>query len=101
MIAHEEFIVIHTLHKQGKNIRKISRLTGLDRRTISERLKQDLRTTKKRTYTYILDPFKPYIKKRYEEALPRQIPSYVILREIAEFGYTGKIRILQTYLSTE
>lgn len=53
MITHEEFIVIHTLHKQGKSIREISRLTGLDRRTISKHLKQEnLEPYKKRTYTF-------------------------------------------------
>ncbi len=36
MITHEEFIVIHTLHKQGKNIREIHRLMGFDRRTMQE-----------------------------------------------------------------
>lgn len=101
MITHEKFIAIHTLHKQCKSIREISRLIGLDKRTISKRLKQNsLEPRKKRTYTSILDPFKAYIKKRYEETLPRQIPSSVILREITEFGYTGKLRILQTYLGS-
>ncbi|WP_321303934.1 ATP-binding protein [Campylobacter sp.] len=68
--------------------------------TISKRLKQEsLEPYKKRKYNSI-DPYKSYIKKRYEETLPKQIPSSVILREISEYGYTGKIRILQTYLST-
>lgn len=67
---------------------------------ISKRLKQEtLDPPKKRTYTSILDSFKPYIKKRYEETLPWQISSSVILKEITELGYHGKVRILQTYLS--
>lgn len=93
--------MIHTLHKQGKSIREISRITGFNRRTISKRLKQEsLEPYKKRKYNSILDPYKSYIKKRYEETLPKQIPSSVILREIIEYGYTGKLRLLQTYLST-
>lgn len=32
--------------------------------------------------------------------MPKQIPSSVILREIIEYGYTDKLRLLQTYLST-
>lgn len=57
MITHEEFIVIHTLHKQGKSMREISRITGLDRRTISKRLKQDLRTTKEKNLHFYSRPF--------------------------------------------
>gem|GEM_PF-2646307 len=39
MITYEEFIVIHTLRDQGYSIRAIARMTGIDRRTISKRLK--------------------------------------------------------------
>jgi transposase len=31
MITYEEFIVIHTLHRQGHSIRSIARITGVDR----------------------------------------------------------------------
>ncbi len=40
MITYEEFIMIHTLYKQGYSMRAISRMTGIDRRTISKRLKE-------------------------------------------------------------
>ena len=36
MIDKEEFTVIHTLHKRGYSIRAISKIVGLDRRTISK-----------------------------------------------------------------
>ncbi len=41
MITYEEFIMIHTLYKQGYSMRAISRMTGIDRRTISKRLKEN------------------------------------------------------------
>ncbi len=100
MITREEYVVIHTLYKQGYSIRGISKIIGLDRRTISKRLKQSESVGyKTREYKSKLDPFKDYINKRIGEAYPDKIPAAVIYREIAEFGYGGKIRILQNCLS--
>jgi transposase len=100
MITYEEFVMIHTLHKQGYSIRAIARMTGLDRRTISKRLKEkELMPRKKVEYKSKLDPFKEYIKERIAAALPHRIPSTVIYREILNKGYKGKIRILQSFMS--
>ncbi|WP_456456961.1 IS21 family transposase [Nitratifractor sp.] len=99
MISQEEFTVIHTLKAQGYSIRAIARMTGLDRRTVSRRLKQSERKPyAKREYPSKLDRFKPYIQKRLEEALPKRIPSTEILEEIVLRGYDGKLRILQEYM---
>ena len=100
MITYEEFIVIHTLRDQGHSIRAIARMTGIDRRTISKRLKEkEMKPYKKRQFTSKLDPYKAYIDKRLTEAIPDRIPSSVILEEIAAQGYEGKVRIIQSYLS--
>jgi transposase len=100
MISQEEYTVIHTLHKKGYSIRKISSIVGLDRRTVSKRLKESsLEAYGLREYLSKLDPYKEYIKKRYEDGLPDIIPSSVILKEIEELGYDGKIRSLQSYMS--
>ena len=40
MISKEEFIVIHTLKNRGYSIRAIARSVGLDRRTVTKRLKE-------------------------------------------------------------
>ena len=101
MIDKEEFIVIHTLHKRGYSIRAISKIVGLDRRTISKRLQEeDLIPYKKVEYKSKLDPFKTYIIQRVQQAQPDKIPSSVIYEEIKKYGYTGKIRTLQTFLSS-
>ena len=100
MITYEEFVMIHTLHRQAYSIRAIAKMTNLNRRTVSKRLKEEeLKPRKKVVYKSKLDPFKDYIKKRIEDALPHRIPSTVILQEIADRGYRGKIRILQKYMS--
>lgn len=101
MIDKEEFTVIHTLHKRGYSIRAISKIVGLNRRTVSKRLKEnELKSYKKVEYKSKLDPFKEYIISRVQQATPDKIPSSVIYEEIKKYGYNGKVRILQTYLSS-
>jgi len=96
----EEFTMIHALKAQGYSIRAIARETGLDRRTISKRLKEEeLKSYKNRKFQSKLDSYKEYIKKRVEEALPDKIPSSVIYEEISDMGYNGKVRILQSHMS--
>lgn len=101
MIDKEEFTVIHTLHKRGYSIRAISKIVGLNRRTISKRLQEkELKPYKKIEYKSKLDPYKKYIVKRVQQAVPDKIPSTVIYEEIKKYGYDGKIRILQTFLNS-
>ena len=101
MIDKEEFTVIHTLHKRGSSIRAISKIVGLDRRTIAKRLKEtELQQYKKVTYKSKLDPYKEYIISRVQQALPDKIPSTVIFEEIKKYGYDGKIRIIQTFIKS-
>jgi len=91
--------MIHTLKAQGYSIRGIAKMTGLNRRTISKRLKEEeLKAYKKRMFKSKLDNYKEYIKNRLKTALPDRIPSSVIYEEIKEMGYEGKIRILQMFL---
>ena len=101
MISKEEFIVIHTLKKQGCSIREIARRMGMDRRTVSKRLKEgDLQPYKQRIYPSKLDNYKEYINQRVIHALPDRIPASVVLEEIQTQGYQGGIRILQEYIRT-
>jgi transposase len=76
-------------------------MTGLNRRTITKRLKEEeLKPYKKRSCKSKLDDFKGYIEHRIKKALPDRIPSSVIYEEILEMGYNGKIRILQTFIKS-
>jgi transposase len=101
VISKEEFTVIHTLKKRGYSIRAIAKIVGLDRRTVTKRLKEPvLQQYKKITYKSKLDPYKEYITKRLQQALPDKIPSTVIFEEIKKYGYDGKIRIIQTFIKS-
>jgi len=91
--------MIHSLKAQGYSIRAIAKMTGLNRRTVSKRLKEEsLKPYKKRKVKSKLDNYKEYIENRVQSALPDKIPSTVIYEEIKEMGYEGKIRILQMFL---
>lgn len=82
MITQEQYVMIHTLHAKGYSIRGIAKIVGLDRRTVSRRLKQnELMSYQSRKYQSILDPYKDYINKRLKQALPDYIPAPVILRK--------------------
>jgi len=99
MIQTEEFIVIHTLYKQGHSIRSIAKIMKLDRRTVAKRLKEEeMKPYEKRSYKSLVDPFKDFIDARLMQALPKRIPSTVILEEIKNKGYKGQIRILQSHM---
>ena len=76
MIDKEKFTVIHTLHKRGYSIIAISKIVGINRRTISKRLKEsDIVPYKKVIYKSKLDPYKEYITSRITQALP----DYIVL----------------------
>src|SRR5690606_34170903 len=45
-----------------------------------------------------LDPFKPHLLERIEQARPDWIPATVLLREIQAAGYTGGISQLKAYI---
>ncbi|RTK99627.1 MAG: IS21 family transposase [Proteobacteria bacterium] len=102
MITQQEFIMIHELKKQGYSIRAIARITGKDRKTISRHLKNDQLAVIKRTNNKQskLADFEGFIIERVAQSKAR-IPSIVILKEIRELGYTGKLRILQDFLKRE
>jgi len=101
MIDKEEYTVIHTLHKRGYSIRSIAKIVGLNRRTVSKRLKEEeLQPYKKISYPSKLDPYKNHILKRVQQASPDKIPSTVIFEEIKKYGYDGKIRIIQSFMQS-
>ncbi len=100
MITNEEFFMVHSLFKQGNSIRGITKQTGLNRRTITKKLKQDNNMVKKRSYNSKLDDFKSYIIQRVKDTFPKRISSPALLSELIDMGYTGKIRILSEFVSS-
>ena len=96
MLNREEWMDIHLLSRQGHSIRSIARLTNLSRNTIRRALREKAHqpyNTAGRTSK--LEPFKPYIEKRYNECA---LSAVRMLEEIRPQGYTGGIHILRRYV---
>lgn len=100
MLTQEQAVEIKVLERQGRSIRQIMKETGLSRNTVRKYLRQpgDLRYGPRVARPCKLDPFKPYLLERIEQARPDWIPATVLLREIQAEGYAGGISQLKTYV---
>jgi transposase len=100
MLTQEQAVEIKVLERQGRTIRQIMRETGLSRNTVRKYLRQptDLRYGPRAARPCKLDPFKPYLLERIEQARPDWIPATVLLREIRAEGYVGGISQLKAYV---
>jgi len=93
---------IQILRRQGKGIREIVKLTGHSRNTVRKYLRDgqaEPQPTLRVKRASKLDPFKAYIVGRIKAAKPDRLPANVLLREIAAMGYTGRERILRTFIA--
>jgi len=88
---------IRALRKEGHSIRAICRLTGYSRNTVRRVLREAGPCAYKAPgRTSCLDPFKAYVKERYESCA---LSGVRILAEIQPMGYAGSLRTLRRYLS--
>lgn len=102
MLTQEMVVTIKVLKKQGKPIKAIARDTGVSRNTVKKYLHQASSTPRyggARKRPSKLDPYKDYLHRRIAAAHPDWIPAVVLYDEIIAQGYTGKIRILRSYLA--
>ena len=87
--------------RRGEAVREIARQLGCARNTV----RRYLRDESARRYgprvprPCKLDPFQEYLRERVGQARPRWIPATVLLREIAERGYSGGISQLKAFLA--
>lgn len=93
---------IDVLHRQGKGIREIARLTGLSRNSVRRVLRGGAkeRYGPRRERPTKLDPFKDYVRERVISALPARIPATVLIRELRERGYDGGVSQLKALVRT-
>ncbi len=102
MLTQEMSVTIKVLHKQGQPIKAIARELGLSKNTVKKYIRSSeaphYSTRAKRPSK--LDPFKEYLQSRIQAAAPDWIPASVLFNEIVAQGYTGKIRILSTYIAS-
>jgi transposase len=99
MIRLEQWMDIKDLHRQGHSIHAIVRLTGHGRNTVRKVLRQKAPEPFKapRHRKSILDPFKPYLTKRFQECA---LSGVRLFEEIQAQGYTGSLDTVQIFLKT-
>lgn len=87
--------------RRGEAVREIARQLGCSRNTVRRYLRdEDARRYGPRAPRPCkLDPYRAYLLERVAQARPRWIPATVLLREIAERGYTGGISQLKAFLA--
>lgn len=96
MIKVDQFMEIRQLQKEGHSIRDIARVTGHARNTVRKVLRgeHDLKIKPIRRDS-MLDPFKDYLKQRYDE---HGLSAIRLIEEIKPMGYDGSIATLRRYL---
>ena len=98
MIKVDQFMDIKELQAQGHSIRDIARLTGLSRNTVRKVLRgQHPMKVKSALRDSLLDPFKDYLRGRFEE---HGLSAVRLIDEIRPMGYVGSIATVRRYLST-
>jgi transposase len=102
VIQKEECMEIRILRHQGKSLRAIAKETGLSINTVRKYLAQEEGPKYKTRTPRIgkLDAYKEYLVRRLESATPATLPAPVLLREIKELGFQGKVTILRDYLQS-
>lgn len=96
----EQIMEIQILYKQGKSIRRIAKDMGLSKNTVKKYLREEgpIKYKARIAKPSKLDKYKEYLKKRIEGAKPHIIPGTVLLKEIREQGYEGKLTILRYFI---
>jgi transposase len=89
------------MRRQGEGVRAIARQLGCSRNTVRRYLRdEDARRYGPRAARACkLDAYKTYLCERVGQAKPRWIPATVLLREIAERGYSGGISQLKAWIA--
>jgi transposase len=91
------YLEVIELHSQGISERGIARALSINRATVRKFIHADgfPERTPKKSSGSILDPYIPYIHKRWTEGSQNAVQLW---REIKEKGYTGKEAMVRRYI---
>jgi transposase len=101
MLTQEQTVEIRVMARRGEGVRAIAKQLGCSRNTVRRYLREEQakRYGPREPRACKLDPFKPYLCERVDQARPRWIPATVLLREITERGYDGGITQVKAWLA--
>jgi len=98
MLQTEDWMDIHTLHREGHTIKSMVRLTGHSRNTVRKMLRaKQPPEAKASPRASRLDPFKPYLEQRCSEIA---LSAVRLVEEIRPMGYTGSYDVLRRFVKT-
>ena len=98
MIKVDQFMDIKELKQQGHSIREIAELTGHSRNTVRKVLRgKHMLKVQSSPCASQLDPFKEYLRQRYEQ---HHLSAIRLIEEIRPMGFDGSIATLRRYLRT-
>jgi transposase len=91
------YLEVMELHKQGVSERGISRALSINRTTVRKFIHADgfPERAPKKSSGSILDPYLPYIHRRFSEGIHNALQLW---REIEERGYSGKAAMVRRYI---
>src|SRR5713226_729807 len=96
MLRPEDWMDIGLLHREGHSIKSIARMSGCSRNTVRKVVRQKIPRCASRTVRPSkLDPYKEYVKERFESC---RLSAVRIHDEIRSMGYAGSIVILRRYV---
>jgi len=96
MLRPEDWMDIGLLHREGHSIKSIARMSGCSRNTVRKVVRQKIPRRASRTVRPSkLDPYKEYVKERFESC---RLSAVRIHDEIRSMGYAGSIVILRRYV---
>jgi len=86
MLRLEGFMEIQKLHHDGVSVSEIARELNMDRKTVRKYLKQAPREYERKAKSWQVDPYRPYLRERWEQGVHNAAKLFV---EIRKRGYGG------------
>ena len=98
MLSPDQFMDIALLHKQGRSLREIAKLTGHSRNTIRRVIREKVpRAFRTPSRPSKLDPFKDYLRGRF---LEHGLSAVRLFAEVRAMGFAGSEIIVRRYIHT-
>ena len=98
MLSRDQTMDILLLHKQGHSIREIARQSGHSRNTVRRAVREGApRPFRTPSRPSKLDPFKGYLRQRFEQ---HGLSAVRLAEEIRKMGFSGSNRIVCRFLAT-